>query len=200
MTQIVLTEASIIRLLDSCDFPGVTVQSCPHEWDAGYVTRLLDATPAILVAFLGADDPADSTELNLMSRWSAYICVGWNGKGQEARRLGAGAGFDLMHRTAAALHDAILMEENGERLSSSQVEGIAVETDSSLDVTGLWIGSIAIKIGLPLPLLEGDACYGPLDNFLSVRATIDLPGGEPLPDIENAGTDGDVPLIVDLPQ
>ena len=189
MTQIVLTEASIIRLLDSCGLPGVTVQSCPHQWDAGFVTRLLDATPAILVAFLGADDPNDSTELNLMSRWSAYICVGWNGKGQEARRLGAGAGFDLMHRTAAALHNAILMEENGERLSSSQVEGIGVETDSALDVAGLWIGSVAIKVGLPLPLMESDACYGPLDDFLKIRGPLVVP--DPAEDIE---------LAVDLPQ
>ena len=49
-------------------------------------------------------------------------------------------------------------------------------------------------------MLPGDACYGPLDDFLKVNATIDLPGGEPLPDIADAGVLGDVPLQVDIDQ
>ena len=43
-------------------------------------------------------------------------------------------------------------------------------------------------------------CVGPLDDFLQVRATFDIEGGEPLPDIADAGTAGDLPAIVDLPQ
>ena len=148
----------------------------PHEWDAGFVQRLIGATPAILIAFLGADEPDSRlTELNLDGRWAAYVVVGWNGQDQKARRLGAGAGFDLMHRAAAVLHTAVLTEENGERLPQVNVEGLAVETDSALDLANLWIGSIALVIELPLALDPGERCYGPLDDFLRIRGDIDLP-------------------------
>ena len=202
MTQIAATDSALVRLIEGCEFPGVTVFSAPHEWDSGFVTRLLDATPAILIAFLGADDPDSKlTSLNLDGRWAAYVCVGWNGQDQAARRLGAGAGFDLMHRAAASLHNAVLTEENGERLPIVAVDGLAVETDSALDIANLWIGSIAITVELPLDLDPGERCYGPLDDFLEARFTIDLPdGGKPAPAIEDAGTEGDVPGRVRLPQ
>ena len=200
MTQISMTDDAIVRKLESCSFPGVTIMSAPHEWDAGYIQRLLTVTPALLVAFLGADDPDDATELNLMGRWAVYAVAGWHGKDQKARRIGVGAGFDLLHRAAAALHLAILTESNGAPLTSVKLTGLDVLTDSSVDIANLWIGGIDLKIGLPLPLLPSDACYGPLNDFLQVRATFDLPGGKPAPDIEHVGTEGDVPVRVDLDQ
>ena len=197
MTQIVATERAIIRLIESCDFPDVTVMSAPHEWDGAFVQRLLGQTPAVLVAFLGGepyDDTETSTVLECKGAWGVYIAVGWHGAGQEERRLGAGAGFDLMHRVAASLHAARLMDENGEPLPQATVGGLGVETDSALDLANLWIGSVAVSVELPLELVEGDACYGPLDDWLKVRATFDLPGGKPAPDIEDVGTEGDVQM------
>ena len=201
MTQIVATDRALVRLLESCDFAGTTIASAPHEWDPGFIGRLLSSTPTILVCFLGAEDPDSKlTELNLDGRWACYVCVGWNGTNQEQRRLGVGAGFTLMHAAAAALHNAVLTDENGERLPIVEVEGLSVETDSSVDITNLWVGGIALKIELPLPLLETDQCFGPLDDFLRVRATFDLPGAKPAPDIADVGTEGDVPMQTDLPQ
>ena len=190
MTQIAATDAALVRLLESCDFPGVTIMSAPHEWDDGFVQRLLTETPAILVSFVGADLPdAKFTELNLDGRWNVYVVAGWHGRDQEARRLGAGAGFDLSHRASAALHNAVLTEENGARLPIVAVDGIGVETDSALDISNLWVASIALTIELPLPLLESDACYGPLDDFIRVRGPLVVP--DPAEDLE---------LHVDLPQ
>ena len=200
--QIAKTDRALVRLLEDCNFPGVTVQSAPHEWDAGYVQRLLGDVPALLVAFLGAEeyDGTKTNTLNLKGAWACYCVVGWHGKDQEARRLGAGAGFDLLARTASVLHSAYLDDENGERLAQVLVEGLGVETDSAVDISNLWVGSIALDIELPLPLLESEGCFGPLDDFLRVRATFDIEGGEPAPDIADAGTAGDLPARVDLPQ
>ncbi len=185
-----MTDDAIIRLLDSCAFPGVTILSAPHAWDGGFVQRLIPQTPAILISFLGADDPDSKlTELNLDGRWGCYVVVGWHGVDQKARRLGAGAGFDLMHRAAAALHNETLLEENGERLPQARVDGLQVLADSSTDLANLWIGEISVVVELPLPLLEGDACFGPLDNFLRVRG--DLVVSDEADDIE---------IAVDLPQ
>ena len=142
-----------------------------------------------LVAFLGGDEPSDSTSLDLAGKWGVYVVVGWNGQDQKARRIGAGAGFDLMHRAAAALHAAILTEPNGERLPISRVEGLQVLSDSSTDLANLWIAEIAVAVELPLELVESDACYGPLDDFLKIRGEIDLP--DPATDID---------IAVDLPQ
>lgn len=203
MTQIAATDAALVRLLESCDLPGVTVLSAPHEWDAGYVQRLVSKTPAVLVAFHGGDqydDGGTSNTLDLAGKWSAYIVVGWNSADQAARRIGAGAGFDLMHRVAAILHTAILEDENGERLPSVRVEGVGVETDSALDIANLWIGTVALDINLPLPLLETEACYGPLDDFLRARGGFDLPDvGKPRPaTAEDAATDADLSFSADI--
>ena len=177
MTQISMTDDAIIRLLDSCAFPGVTILSSPHAWDGGFVQRLIPQTPAILISFLGADDPDSKlTELNLDGRWGIYVCTGWHGADQKARRLGAGAGFDLLHRAGAALHNAILLDENGERLPQVRVDGLQVLADSSLDLSNLWVGEIAVTVELPLPLLEGDSCFGPLDDFLKVRGPLVVEG------------------------
>ncbi len=203
MTQIAETDNALIRLLETCAFPGVSVLSAPHEWDAGFVQGLLADVPAILVAFLGGepfDDTKTSTVLEMQGKWSILIATGWNGRDQKARRLGAGAGFDLLHRAGAVLHGAILTDANGERLPQVQVEGIGVETDSALDLANLWVGSIAVSVELPLELLPSENCFGPLDDFLKVRATFDLEGGKPTPDIGDAGTEGDLPARVDLPQ
>ena len=133
------------------------------------------------MSFLGGepfDDTSTSTLLDVSGKWSILICTGWNGRDQAARRLGAGAGFDLMHRAAAVLHGATLMDAKGNRLPQVQVEGLGVETDSALDLANLWVGSIAVSVELPLELLPSEDCYGPLDDFLKVRATFDLPGGK----------------------
>ena len=203
MTQIAATEAALVRLLESCDFPNTTIQTCPHEWDSSFVQRLLSATPALLVSFIGGDEPDGEkhTELNLDGRWSVYVVVGWNGKDQEARRLGTAGGYDLLHRAAAALHHAVLIDQHGERLPIVGVDGIGVEADSATDLANLWIASIALTIELPLPLEESDRCFGPLDDFLTWRGGIDIEGGKPKPaTAEDAFTDADVPVGGDLEQ
>ncbi len=206
MTQIAETDAAIIRLLDSCAFPGVNIESSPHSWDDGYLQRLLGALPAIRVAFTGADpydDTATSTVLDMVGTWEAYICTGWNGTSQEERRKGAGAGFDLLHRAAAALHTAILKDEVGNRLPQVVVDGIEIVSDSALDISNLWVAGIRLKVELPLELVEGDACYGPLDEWLKTAATFDLPGvgHEFDPDAgDEIGEDGDVTTQIDMPQ
>ena len=203
MTQIAATDEGIIRGLETCAFPGVTVLSAPHQWDAGFVQRLLTEAPALLVAFVGGEpysDTKDSNVLDVEGKWNVYVVTGWNSKDQKARRLGVGAGFDLMHRAASVLHTAFPVDGNGNRLPQLQVEGLGVEADSALDIANLWVGSIAVSCELPLELMPQESCYGPLDDFLRVRGTIDLPGGKPLPDIADAGTEGDVPLRQDLNQ
>ena len=71
-------------------------------------------------------------------------------------------------------------------------------TNSALDLAQLWIGVVEISIELPLDLLP--ECIGPLDDFVRVRATFDIEGGKPTPDIADAGDAGDVPVRVDLSQ
>ena len=192
MTQIAETDEALVRLLDTCGFPGTQIMSAPHEWDAGFVQRLLTDVPAILVAFLGGEpyeDTATSTVLKVSGKWSILICTGWNGRDQAARRLGVGAGFDLMHRAASVLHTAFLVDANGNRLPQVQVEGLGVETDSALDLANLWVGSIAVSVELPLELLPSEDCYGPLDDFLKIRGPLVVP--DPADDID---------IAVDLPQ
>ena len=191
MTQIALIDDALVRLLESCSFPGVTVLSAPHEWDNGFIRRLVSTTPSVLISFLGAEqyDDTPSTVLQLAGKWGCYCVVGWNGADQQARRTGAGAGFDLMHRAAAAIHTAILTEPNGERLPQTTVEGLQVRSDSAVDISNLWIGEIAVAVELTLELQESDACYGPLDDFLKIRGPLVVP--DPAED---------VPLAVDLPQ
>ena len=192
MTLIAATDEALVRLLATCAFPGVTVFSGPREWDNGYLQTVLGVTPAIVVAFTGAEPYEDwktSTVLELQGKWGVYICTGWNGKGQAERRLGAGGGLDLLHRAAAVLHTAILLDEHGERLTIAQVEGIGVETDAAVDISNLWVSSIAVNVNLPLELLESESCYGPLDDFLKVRGPLVVPA--PADDID---------LAVDLPQ
>ena len=202
MTQIALTEDAIIRLLESCDFPGVTIMSAPHSWDDGFVQRLLSKAPALLVAFVGADDPeGDFTELNLDSQWHVYVVTGWNGKGQEERRRGVGAGYALLHSAGAALHKAVLTEENGDRLPLVEVKRIMVEADSQLDLANLWVASLALEIELPLPLVETDACHAVLHDWLRWRGGIDIEGGKATPaTAADAYADADLPVGGDLPQ
>lgn len=205
MTQIAATDDALVRLLDSCGFPGVTVQSAPHEWDSGFVQRLLTATPALLVAFVGAepfDDTRTAAVLDVRGKWSIYVCTGWNGRDQAARRLGVGAGFDLMHRAAAVLHRARLIDGNGNNLPFSEVEGIGVESDAVLDVGNLWVGTVMVEVELPLELLESESCYGPLDDFLRAGLSIDLPGeGKDAPAPGRIGEgDSDLDGRFDIPQ
>ena len=189
MKQIAATDAGIIRLLQDCNFPNVTIQSAPHTWDDGYIQRLLTSTPTILVAFAGAEPHSDddSTSLNLAGRWGIYPCVGWNGQSEKDRRLAMGGGLDLLHRTASALHNAILREADGSRLPMVSVVGLDVLTDGAVDIANLWIGAVEIKVKLPLDLLP--ECTGPLDDFLRVRGPLVVP--DPADDID---------IAVDLPQ
>ena len=90
MTQIALIDNALVDLLESCDLPGVTVQTAPHEWDQGYIQRLLTVTPALLVAFLGAEpfpDTPTSTTLALAGKWGVYIATGWQGITGVSRRV-----------------------------------------------------------------------------------------------------------------
>ena len=205
MTQIAATDQALVRLLDTCGLPGVTVLSAPHSWDAGFIQRLFSDVPALLVAFLGVepyDDIKTSTVLDVVGKWGVYVCTGWNGADQAARRLGTGGGYDLMHRAAAILHTAILTDATGERLPQVQVEGLGVETDSATDLANLWVGSIALSIELPLELLPSENCYGPLDDYLKTAATFDIPGGHEFDKDagDEIGTDGDLTSRFDQPQ
>ena len=180
MTQIAATDGAIIRLLQSCNFPSVDIASGPHEWDGSYVQRLLTSAPAIRVVFMGASEYAQqSSSLVLAGKWTAYVAVGWHGKDEKARRLGPDGGLDLLHRTASALHNAILMEADGSRLPICSVTGLDVLADSAFDLNNLWIAAVEITVELPLDLLP--ECIGPLDDFLRVRGEIELP--DPAADI-----------------
>ena len=190
MTQIAATDGALIRLLEGCGFPGVDIASGPHEWDGGYVQRLLTSTPAIRVVFMGAEphtDTATSTSLNMLGKWAAYVIVGWNGQNEKERRIGAGAGYDLLHRTASALHSAILTDDNGDRLPIASVTGLDVLADSALDLSNLWIAAVEISVEVPLDLMP--ECTGPLDDFLRIRGPLVVP--DPADDID---------IAVDIPQ
>ena len=204
MTQIAATDEAIVRLLDTCGFPGVTVLSAPHSWDDGFIQRLFSDVPALLVAFLGGepfDDTKTSTVLEISGKWGVYVCTGWNDTDQKARRLGAGSGFDLMHRAASVLHTAILTDANGDRLPQVVVEGLGVEADSAFDLANVWVGSIALSVELPLELLETETCFGPLDDYLKTGATFDILGGHEFDkDADEIGVDGDATSRFDMPQ
>ena len=190
MTQIAATDSALIRLLKGCGFPDVDIASGPHSWDGAYVQRLLTSAPAIRVVFLGAEEltnSRNSTTLSMAGKWAAYCIVGWNGKNEKERRLGAGAGYDLLHRTASAVHSAILTEEDGSRLPISSVTGLDVLADSALDLSNLWIGAVEISVELPLDLQP--ECMGPLNDFLRVRGPLVVPGPA-----------DDVDIAVDVPQ
>ena len=190
MTQIAATDSALSRKLKDCGFPGVDISSGPHEWDGGYVQRLLTSTPAIRVVFMGAEqfaNSATSTTLSMAGKWAAYVVVGWNGQNEKERRIGVGAGYDLLHRTASALHSAILTDEDGSRLPIASVSGLDVLADSALDLSNLWIAAVEISIELPLDLMP--ECTGPLDDFLRVRGPLVMP--DPAEDID---------IAVDLPQ
>ena len=188
MTQIYETDSALIRLLQDCNFPGVDVASGPHSFDGSYVQRMLSSLPAIRIVFLGCDKyPDATTSLSLAGRWSIILAVGWHGAGQEARRIGPGAGLDLLARAAGALHAAVLKDEHGERLPLIQVDSIEVLSDGAQDIANLWVAEIAVTIEIPIEIPPD--CVGPLDAFLRIRGEIDLPG--PADDID---------LAVDLPQ
>ena len=190
MTQISDTDTAIVRELSDCRFPGVTVQSGPHEWDGAYVNKLLAAAPTIVVAFLGAEPYSDtktSTTLALEGKWDAYVVVGWNGRSDVERRIGADQGYDLLARAAGAIHNVVLHDANGARLTIASVEGLEVLTTAALDKVRLWIASIAITLELPLELPPD--CTGALDDFLKIRGPLELP--DPAADVD---------ISVDLPQ
>ena len=199
MTQIAATDSALVRLLEDCNFPGVDVDTGPHAWDGAYVQGLLTSTPAVRVVFLGAEEFTGlSTSLSMLGKWAAYVAVGWSAANEKERRLAESGGYDLLHRCASAIHSAVLKDTDGSRLPIARVTGLDVLTNSALDLTQLWIGVVEISVELPLDLLP--ECIGPLDDFVRVRATFDIEGGKPTPDIADAGDAGDVPVRVDLSQ
>ena len=85
--------------------------------------------------------------------------------------------------------------------ASAFVEGLGVETDSAIDISNLWVGSIALDINLPLDLDPSELCYGPLDAFLRVRGGFDIEGGKDRPaTAADAFQDADLPIGTDLDQ
>ena len=89
MTQIALIDTAIVDLLESCALPSPTVQSSPHEWDNGFIQRLLTMTPAVLVSWAGAEPFGDtSTTLQLLGKWSVTVATGWHGADQKAQPRG----------------------------------------------------------------------------------------------------------------
>ena len=114
MSQIGDTENALLGLLRNCQLPsGIHIGSAPSTWDHGYVQRLIPSTPAILLAFLGAQphaDPGSSTSLNLVASWGVYAVFGWRGKTQEDRRLAVDAGYDVVARIAPILHNAPIQD------------------------------------------------------------------------------------------
>ena len=191
MTQIAATDTALVRLLTDCDFPGTDISSGPFEWSGAYVQKLLAAAPALRVVFLGAGefDGDKLTTLNLKGRWAVLCVTGWQGGDEASRRLGTGAGYDLLHRAASVLHSAVLTDEVGDRLPIADVDGIEVLTDAAMEEAGLWVGAISVAVELPLELLETENCYGPLDDFLRIRGDMTQP--DPAAPVE---------LHVDLPQ
>ena len=199
MTQIYQTDSALIQLLQDCNFLGVDIASGPHSFDGSYIQRLLSSTPAIRVVFLGCEKYPDSTtSLSMAGKWAIIIITGWNGASEEARRIGPGAALDLLARAGGALHSAVLKDEHGERLPLIQVDSMEVLSEGSADLANVYIAEIGITIEVPLEIPE--FCQGPLDELIRVRATFDIEGGKPRPDIGDAGDAGDSPAQIDLPQ
>ena len=190
MTQIAATDSALVRLLESCEFPGVSIMSAPHEWGFGIRSKAdrghagnPDRLPRGRSTGFGAHLIEPRWK---MGRLCLHRLERLRSKGAATRR-GRRVRPHAPGRGGAPQRGS----DRGKRkpAAHSDVEGLAVETDSALDIANLWIGSIAIVVELPLPLLESDACYGPLDDFLRVRGDIALP--DPAADIG---------LAVDLPQ
>ena len=189
-TQIADTENALLDLLRECQLPSQThIGSAPSRWDMGFIQRLIPTTPAVLISFLGAEPHADrlQTSLNLNASWGVYAVIGWNGNTQEQRRLAVDGGYDIVGRVAPILHNAPIMDPAQQRLPFPQVTKIEVLTDSSVDVSNLWVCEMLVEIELPLEIPE--PCIGPLDDFLRVRGPLVVP--DPADDID---------IAVDLPQ
>lgn len=191
MSQIADTENALMRTLEGCQLPaGVSIETAPGEWSPGYIQRLLDKTPAVRLAFLGAQPfETTATALQMRAEWAAYCIVGWAGQDQSMRRLAVDGGYDMVARVAPILHSAPLMDAQRppQRLPLPSVTGIEVLTDAAYDTANLWIAAVLVEVELPLDIPED--CTGPLDDFLRVRGRFDLP--DPAPDL---------PLAVDIPR
>ena len=202
MSQIGETEAALMRLLESCQLPtGTAVLTGPHEWSGQYVQNLIPSSPCILLVFLGARAHRGRRD-NLPG-------VEGDVGGVLLRRLGrrhgraaparVGGGYDLVSRVAPVIHNAPMEDSAKQRLPFPTVTGIENITDSSLDIGNLWIMAVEISIELPLDIPVD--CTGPLEDWLTWRGGIDVPGGKPKPaTAEDAFTDADVPVGGDLDQ
>ena len=142
--------------------------------DSGFVQRLIPQTPAVMLAFLGAQphaDSASSTSLNLTATWGAYCIVGWQGQTEEQRRLAVDAGYDIVARVAPILHNAIIEDPVQQRLPIPSVTGIETLTDSSLDVVNLWVCKVQVRSRIAVGYSRGlrGAARRLLENGRDVR-------------------------------
>ena len=191
MSQIGDTENALLGLLRDCQLPAEThIASAPSEWDTGFIQRLIPSTPAVLLAFLGAEPHADgekTTSLNLMASWGCYAAIGWNGSSEQHRRLAIDGGYDIVARVAPILHNAIIEDPARQRLPIPEVVKIQTLTDSSVDIANLWVCEMLVEVELPLDIPE--PCIGPLDDFLRVRGELVV-----------SDEADDIDIAVDLPQ
>lgn len=118
------------------------------------------------------------------------------------RRLATDGGYDLVGRVAPILHGAMLTTENGNRIDLPTlpvVTAIEVLTDAALDQANPWAAGVRVQVELRLPI--PDDCEGPLDDWLRVGASFDIPHGKPAPAVERIGEgDADLDSRFDLPQ
>lgn len=189
MSQIRDTETALLALIQTCQLPAeISIESAPSEWSPGYIQKLVESTPAVRVAFLGAGEyPGGdtSTALSLLSRWGLYVIVGWSTANQVERRMADGAGYDLLERLAPIVHNPparAFTNEANEILPAPQVTGVEVLTDPSLEQANLWIAAIDVEVSLPLEIAED--CVGPLDDFLKIRGPLVVP--DPADDLQLA--------------
>ena len=94
-----------------------------------------------------------------------------------------------MHRVASVIHAATLTDPDGDE-HRPRVGPIEVLTNTAFDAANLWVCALTVTVELPLPLLETEACYGPLDDFLRIRGDMPFAPDPAAP----------VPVRVDVPQ
>ena len=194
------TEAALVKLAADCLGDAVDVASGPGSLDGGYVTKLLGSLPAVRVVFLGADDPQPSAhELTMQANWAVLVFTGWNGQDEEMRRIGTTAAYAILARLSAIYHHAALTDENGNRLSLCATLEIENLWSSAWDLANVAVYSLGLQTELELDIADEDL-KGALDDWLRVGASFSIPGGEPRPDIADAGEAGDIASRFDLPQ
>ena len=196
------TETKLVALLGDC-LDTVDVAAGPGEWDGGYLQKMLSSLPAVRVVFGGSEDVnTSSTFLSMRANWIVYVITGWKGGDERSRRIGTDAAYAIIQRALAVLHNERLMEDNGvDTLTLITVQSVENLWSSAWDLTNVAIYAITCTTDCPIdPLLAGD-CKEDLADFRKANFTFDLPGvGVDAPDIEDAGTAGDLPGQAEIPQ